>query len=488
MKGMRAATAFLLVLAAAGPAAGDDNPAPVLSVARTIQLRGDVPRDLALSRDGATLLVATSSANADGGRLKVLAVPAGRQLGKDIKVGGVPSAVALSPTGKYAYVAGTGNGSGLTRVHLGKMDTAGESTVAPSAGALLFSEDGKFAYVGGESLPRMDIVDVQWNQVDGAVSGLPKGLRRAVMVPGGRFIYATVAGGKVVKMDLVGGVVAKTIPVEGTDIAVAADGSRVFVGAGAWDAEIKVISTSTDEVLKTIDTGLVPGALAADPQGRWLWAALPRNGKVAVVDVEAGKIAATIATGKRPAVLAVAPDGKTLYCANAGEAGITVVEATIPGPAEAPAPVPETPASKAAAVAEPSATALAIAVTDFESQGVAGSVASIVTEWLRDEVLKAGAYRMLERRRMDALLAEQTLQQTGCTDQECAVKLGKLLNVRRMVVGSLGKFEESYVVIVRMVEVEDGQVVWSGTAKGKSGDDVEAAVRRLARELSASGK
>jgi DNA-binding beta-propeller fold protein YncE len=494
-----AAVGILLAAHAAAAAAP-----PVLKVVRTINLKGDLPRDLALSRDGATLLVGCSAEGGTGGKVKVLAAATGKALCKDIAVGGSPAAVAISPLGKYAYASGTGEGSGLTRINLGKCEATGETTVAPAAGMLVFSEDGKFVYVGGETAPRIDIVDIQWNQVDGTVSGLPKGPRRAVLVPGGRFLYATVPGGKLLKLDLVSSSVAKTIPVDGTELAVSADGSQVYVSAGEWDADVKVVSTSSDTVVRTIDVELVPGALAADPLGRWLWVALPRNGKVAVVDLETGRIAATVKAGRRPARLAAAPDGRTAYCADAGDAAIMVIDAAPPQPVAA---APETPVPAAAPVlpqaqgrsepavanapvqiATPSATALAVAVTDFESQGVAGSVASIVTEWLRDEVLKNGAYRMLERRRMDAVLAEQSLQQTGCTDQDCAVKLGKLLNVRRMIVGSLGKFESSYVIVMRMVDVENGQVVWSGTAKGTTGDEVEAAVRRLARELSASGK
>jgi curli biogenesis system outer membrane secretion channel CsgG len=185
--------------------------------------------------------------------------------------------------------------------------------------------------------------------------------------------------------------------------------------------------------------------------------------------------------------LAAAPDGKTVYSANAGDSTIAVIDVAFAVPKTEPTPPPAV-AVPIQQVSTPSATALAVAVTDFEAQGVAGSVASIVTEWLRDELLRAGTYRLLERRRMDAILSEQTLQQSGCTDQDCAVKLGKLLNVQRMLVGSLGKFEDSYVVVARLVDVETGQAVWSGTTKGKSGDDVEAAVRRLARDLSAAGK
>ena len=500
---------FLLAWGLAGGSTAADPAAPaavpVLRVVRTISLGGDVPRDLALSRDGATLLVACATEAGMNGKVKVLAAATGKAIVRDIAVGGPTGAVAISPAGRWAFVTGAGDGTKLMRLHLVKGDTAGETTLGAGAGALAFSDDGKFVYVGVEALPRVDILETQWNQTQGTIAGLPRGPRRAALVPGGRFLYLLLPGGKLAKADLVAAAVEKVLPVDGGDVVAAPDGAHVYVNAGEWDTAVKEVATADDGVVRVIDTELVPGALAPDPLGRWLWVALPRNGRAGLLDLAAGKLVATVKTGPRPARIVAAPDGKTAYCANAGDSTISVLEVTVPDPVPAADPATTAGVSSRAgaggdpgtvsagapgtvAVAAPSATALAVAVTDFESQGVAGSVASIVTEWLRDEMLKAGAYRLLERRRMDAILSEQSLQQTGCTDQDCAVKLGKLLNVSRMLVGSLGKFEEAYIIVARLVDVENGQVVWSGTAKGKTGDDVEAAVRRLARELSAAGK
>ena len=85
---------------------------------------------------------------------------------------------------------------------------------------------------------------------------------------------------------------------------------------------------------------------------------------------------------------------------------------------------------------------------------------------------------------MQKVLMEQAFQNTGCTSSECAVKLGKVLNVQKMVVGSFGKFLDSYVLNVRVVDVESGEVVYSDSAKGKTTDDVEANIKALAQRLS----
>lgn len=476
--------AAVTVLAGIRPeqaAAGAPVPGVTLTVARTVKLGGDRPRDLALSADGASLFVASGTDAGGGGKLRILSAATGKPLCRDLAVGGNPTAVALSSGGKYAYVSGTGSdGKSATRINLARCETAGEVGVAPAAGALAFGGDGKYAYLAGESEPRLDVVDAQWNQVDSTVKGLPKGIRRALVTASGRFLFLAATGGRLVKFDLVANAIAKTLPVDGTDLAASADGSRLFVGGGDADAEIKIVTTAADTIEKSVDTGMVPGALATGPDDHTLWVALPHNGKVALVDLESGTVLATVRTGRSPIRVVAAPDGKSAWVANAGDATLTQVDLIISAAvAEAPIPAPAVPVAS-----PPSGTRYAMAVSEMEAQGIAASAAAIVTDWMRDELVKAAAYKVLERRAMDAIMSEQAIQQTGCTDQDCAVKLGKMLNVQRMLLGTLGKFEDSYVLNVRVVNVESAELVWTGGARGKTIDDVEAGVRRVARDLS----
>jgi TolB-like protein len=117
-----------------------------------------------------------------------------------------------------------------------------------------------------------------------------------------------------------------------------------------------------------------------------------------------------------------------------------------------------------------------IAVSDLEPQGVSASDAAVVADMLRGELVKTGMVNVLERQNMQKVMAEQAFQQTGCTSAECAVKLGKLLNVNRIVTGSVGKLGDMYFVNVRIVDVETGSMIWSDRAEAKI-------VSALAKEL-----
>jgi hypothetical protein len=87
---------------------------------------------------------------------------------------------------------------------------------------------------------------------------------------------------------------------------------------------------------------------------------------------------------------------------------------------------------------------------------------------------------------MEQVMAEQALQQTGATDSERAVQLGKLLNVQRMVVGSFGRLGGVYVLTIQAVDVESGEVVHGDSLRGRSMEEIlgglAAMAARLARE------
>jgi len=149
---------------------------------------------------------------------------------------------------------------------------------------------------------------------------------------------------------------------------------------------------------------------------------------------------------------------------------VEVEEAEAPAEGEAAAPVAAAP-RRAKRPAIPN-----IAVSDLESQGVSASDSAVVADMLRGELVKTGLVNVLERQNMQKVMAEQAFQQTGCTSAECAVKLGKLLNVQRIVTGSVGKLGDTYFVNVRIVDVETASMVWSDRAEAK-------VVSALAREL-----
>src|SRR5271157_183571 len=84
------------------------------------------------------------------------------------------------------------------------------------------------------------------------------------------------------------------------------------------------------------------------------------------------------------------------------------------------------------------AETLQIAVTEFEGNVGANNLKGF-SDKLRDELFNTGKFTVLERSRMNDVIKEQGFEQTGITNTDQAVKIGKLLNVTYIVTGSVNK-------------------------------------------------
>ncbi len=99
------------------------------------------------------------------------------------------------------------------------------------------------------------------------------------------------------------------------------------------------------------------------------------------------------------------------------------------------------------------------AIVDLEAKGVSDIETSALSDRLRVEMFSTGAFDMMERSQMQEILKEQAFQQTGaCNTDACAVEVGQLIGVEKMISGSLGKVGKTYSVVLRLIDVKTGRV------------------------------
>jgi TolB-like protein len=102
---------------------------------------------------------------------------------------------------------------------------------------------------------------------------------------------------------------------------------------------------------------------------------------------------------------------------------------------------------------------LKIAVLDFNNTGgISLHESNTLSNRLRSMLVQNSNLIVIERGKMEDILKEQGFQQTGCTSTECAVEVGKLLNVQKMVSGSIGKIGETYTIDIVLIDVATAQI------------------------------
>jgi hypothetical protein len=130
-----------------------------------------------------------------------------------------------------------------------------------------------------------------------------------------------------------------------------------------------------------------------------------------------------------------------------------------------------------------------VAILELEPKGVPEVEVSALSDRLRSELLNTGSFDVMERGKMQDILREQGFQQSGaCNTDACAVEVGQLIGVEKMIAGSLGKVGRTYTVNLRLISVKTGRIERSVTRDyaGEIDKLLTAEMKQVAQVLAAS--
>jgi TolB-like protein len=125
--------------------------------------------------------------------------------------------------------------------------------------------------------------------------------------------------------------------------------------------------------------------------------------------------------------------------------------------------------ARAAAAAE--APTVAVLYFDYEGKDAElGLLKKGLAQMLISDLQGNESIRVVERDRLQEVIAELKLQGTSKIDPATAVKAGKLLGARYLVLGGYFDVMKTFRADARVVEVETGRVMYSVGANGKAED------------------
>ena len=220
---------------------------------------GKDPEGLTFNREGTLLYVVNENESA-----VTVIEPANGRIVKKIEVGTEPETAVASPDGRWIAVSNETSND----VHL--IDTASQTvakkiSVPKNPRGMRFTADSKRLFVASEQAHTVSVISLDTMSVD---KSAPTGGSRPV------------------------------------DIALSRDGKRAWVSHGE-SGDVRVLDTSTLEVLSTIPVGPRAWWTALTPDGSRLYVTVGRGGDVAVIDTTAGKVVGRVAAGKLPWGIAI---------------------------------------------------------------------------------------------------------------------------------------------------------------------------------------
>jgi YVTN family beta-propeller protein len=255
-----------------------------------------------------------------------------------------PHEVAVSPDGRWAFVANYGAfavfrdgerprmqaGNTITVLDLKDRSVRatfdlGENT---RPHGIWTSKDGSRFWVTCEGAQTVLEIDTttgkileKWN-TDQQVSHM------LVPTPDEAKLYvANIGSGSVTVIDRESGTVRHIATGDGAEgIDVSPEGKHVWV-SNRGDNTISVVDVATDEIVASMDSGgKMPIRVKFTPDGRQVWVSNARSNSVSVFDAASRKRLGTAEVGAVPVGIQMSPDGKRAFVANTNADQVTVFD------------------------------------------------------------------------------------------------------------------------------------------------------------------
>ncbi len=276
----------------------------------------DRPLGMVRSPDGKLLAVTTGSNFAPRG-LHLIDLSA-KKVVQSVAIKDSFVGVAFDPAGKTIYVGG-GRGDDVKvfeRQPDGTFQPAASIPIPGSApSGLTLSSNGRTLYVALNLKHAVAVIDLETRMVN--------------EVPVGSYPYTVALAKDKVYVSNWGG--RRPRPGDTTDgrFPVVLDPRTGIPSSGT----LTVLDAASAKVLRQIDVGLHPSALAVSPKADRLYVANANSDTVSVIDTESDRVISTLAVrpwrsaplGSSPNALTVSADGKTLYVANGANNAVAVV-------------------------------------------------------------------------------------------------------------------------------------------------------------------
>jgi curli biogenesis system outer membrane secretion channel CsgG len=126
-------------------------------------------------------------------------------------------------------------------------------------------------------------------------------------------------------------------------------------------------------------------------------------------------------------------------------------------------------------------------VAEFENRSAYGQhrLGEAISDVLTTELTKTNQFIIVERAKLDAILKEQALGQSGAIGESSAPKIGELLGANAMLTGAVTQFGVSTqtsdqiitasktqtatcAVDVRVIDISTGRIIWAGSGEGRA--------------------
>jgi WD40 repeat protein len=133
----------------------------------------------------------------------------------------------------------------------------------------------------------------------------------------------------------------------------------------------------------------------------------------------------------------------------------------------------------------PNASGVSLALLPFDVEGTSIEGGRTVTRLVETLLSAAKGVTLADRSDLDRVAKELKLQHTGVTDTSTAARIGRMLNVQLLLMGTMTRFGEKVIFSLKLVEVETAHIIGSKILTcNRCGDSqIPESVERLCMDI-----
>ena len=129
-----------------------------------------------------------------------------------------------------------------------------------------------------------------------------------------------------------------------------------------------------------------------------------------------------------------------------------------------------------------------VAILPFSVKGNFDALyAEVAQDNFTTELIKGGAYRVVERSQLDKAMKELKFQSGNDFDESSAMEVGKLAGAEIVAIGIVTALKNQIIVNIRGISVKTGIAEFAEREFIKSQDELLTVVEKIARKLSEAG-
>ena len=111
---------------------------------------------------------------------------------------------------------------------------------------------------------------------------------------------------------------------------------------------------------------------------------------------------------------------------------------------------------------------------------------SAVAEIFTSNLAGNSDFKVVEREKLNKILEEQKLNQSGIVDEGAAVKIGKILGATEIVLGSITQLGKTIVITARVIKIETGEIYAGEMVNDEKEEELPKMVKKLSDKIVSS--